>query len=137
MVAEELRTYFENLFTQKEAAGLPLVFDAGVLERYREAGARFIRTDHAGRFQLTEGARRISLEFGIVEEARVIVVLLGDLWSLPEGERAHWAGYLRLPPLSPRYLRLRSATGCVDDGEVRVWDGVLTARQNAPAAEGA
>ena len=93
-------------------------FDAAVLERYRAAGGRVMRTNSMGRVKLPAW----SLDFGIAENA-LIHVSLGDAQArIPEGERAHWAAHAVTPALSANYVSVQVTHGtCIDDGELRDW----------------
>ena len=103
-------------------------FDAAVLEKYRAAGGRVLRTNSMGRLKLASW----SLDFGIVEPERdgasassgtLVHVSLGEAQArIPEGERAHWAAHAHTPPLSANYVAVQLTHGtCIDDGDLRDW----------------
>ena len=103
-----------------------LWFDAAVLEKYRGAGGRVLRTNTMGRLKLASW----SLDFGIVDQdeaarrsGAVIHVSLGEAQTrIPDGERGHWAAHAITPPLSANYVAVQLTHGtCVDDGDLRDW----------------
>jgi hypothetical protein len=100
---------------------IELHFDVAVLDRYREgAGFSIIRTDTVGRVRKQGGW---SLDFGISPDEDMVHVTFGQLLTLPDAEREHFAGHARLLPASRVFLQMRMAAGaCIDDGEVRSWD---------------
>ena len=95
-----------------------LWFDAAVLEKYRGAGGRVMRTNSMGRVKLAAW----SLDFGIASDA-LIHVSAGDAQArIPEAERAHWAAHAVTPALSVNYVSVQVTHGtCVDDGDLRDW----------------
>lgn len=116
-----VRSYFAKCLVEKDEGAVPLVFDMAVLNRYREAGYRLIRTRSAGRVQSPEGWR---LDFGVTDEAGVIHAAVRDVWKLPRGEREHLAQYVVAPGLSARYLNMQLGMGgCIDEGDIEDWDG--------------
>lgn len=98
-----------------------LWFDAAVLEHYRAAGGKLLRTDTIGRLKHTQW----SLDFGIAQDhtREIIHVSLADAQvRIPEGERSHWASHVITLPLSASYVTTQLAPGaCIDDGELRAW----------------
>src|SRR5688572_15372286 len=90
-----------------------LWFDAGVLEKYRSAGGRVIRTDTMGRLKLTAW----SIDFGIASDA-LIHLSAGEAQArIPAAERGHWASHAVVPALSASYVSVQVSHGtCVDDG---------------------
>lgn len=100
-----------------DPALVPVCFTLDVLRKYTEAGASAMRTDNAGRLMVLG---RFSVDFGIVDEARVIHLTWGDLLHrVPASERAHWLRHLAPLPVNERFLRMRLRPACVDDGELR------------------
>jgi hypothetical protein len=95
-----------------------LWFDAAVLEKYRGAGARVMRTETMGRLKLSAW----SLDFGIGDDG-VIHVSVGEAQArIPQGERPHWAAHTVTPALSANYVAVQVTHGtCVDDGDLRDW----------------
>src|SRR5688572_5852121 len=84
-----------RLLTRALASGdlgtLHLRFDAGVLARYRERGARLVRTRSVGRVSMAQW----SLDLGIAAGGTEVHLAARDLLErLPEGERAHWVEHL-------------------------------------------
>ncbi|MBO8140641.1 MAG: hypothetical protein H0Z37_00500 [Firmicutes bacterium] len=113
--------YVEQALVAKDPGQLPICFDIGVLEKYREAGCTFIRTRSSGRVQSPEGWR---LDFGIVDDAGVIHAAAADVLKLPRKERQHFAAHVRVPPLNARFLKMRMGLGaCIDEGDIEEWDG--------------
>ena len=98
-----------------------LWFEAAVLERYRAAGAKLLRTNTIGRLKQAEW----TLDFGIAQDdtREIIHVSLVDAQSrIPEGERAHWISHAIALPLSASYVTTQLARGaCIDDGELRAY----------------
>ena len=100
-------------------------FDAAVLEKYRAAGGRVMRTNTMGRLKLASW----SLDFGIAERdgsealGALVHVSLGEAQArIPDGERAHWAAHAYTPPLSANYVAVQLTHGtCIDDGDLRDW----------------
>jgi len=120
-MSELASLYVQAAFEAKEAGDLPLFFSMDVLQRYAQDGVRLMRSHNAGRLQSKEGWR---LDFGIVDEARLIHAPAREVFRLPKAERLHFAAHLHLPPLNERFLRLQMGGGaCVDDGETQPWDG--------------
>jgi hypothetical protein len=97
-------------------------FDPVVLEKYRAAGARVMRTDSMGRLKLASW----SVDFGIAEPeggAAVIHLSIGEAQTrIPEAERSHWAAHALMLPASVNYVTVQVTHGtCVDDGDLRDW----------------
>jgi hypothetical protein len=97
-------------------------FDSSVLERYRAAGGRVLRTDTMGRLKLPSW----SIDFGIAlrdGQTALVHVSLGEAQTrIPEGERSHWAAHAYTPPLSANYVAVQLSHGtCIDDGDLRDW----------------
>jgi hypothetical protein len=105
-------------------AGLAQVwFNAAVLDRYRElSGYRVLRTNSAGRVRAPGGW---TLDFGIADEDRLIHVSAADLAQrLPPPEKQHWLTHIASLPVSGTFLVMRLGAGhCMDDGDVRDWQG--------------
>jgi hypothetical protein len=107
------------------AAGEPeqvtLHFEVAVLDRYRgAAGMSIIRTDTVGRVRKQGGW---SLDFGISPDEDMIHVTFGQLVTLPDAEREHFAAHACLLPASKMFLQMRMTPGsCFDDGELRSWE---------------
>jgi len=98
-----------------------LWFEIAVLERYRAAGAKLLRTNTIGRLKQAPW----SLDFGIAQNDahELIRVSLADAQvRIPEGERSHWASHAITLPLSAGYVTTQLTRGaCIDDGELRAW----------------
>jgi hypothetical protein len=97
-------------------------FEAAVLDRYRAAGARVLRTNSMGRLKLPSW----SVDFGIAErdgQPPLVHLSLGEAQTrIPEGERGHWAAHAHTPALSANYVAVQLTHGtCVDDGDLRDW----------------
>ena len=103
-----------------DTATLPVHFQASVLIRYIDAGAKILRSDTVGRL-IQPG--KAALDFGIVADDTAIHLRFGDLASLiPESERAHWLDHLVAPDASRSYLQMTLQPGaCHDDGPLRAW----------------
>ena len=103
-----------------EPAQVTLHFAVAVLDRYRGAGGfSIIRTDTVGRVRKQGGW---SLDFGISPDEDMIHVTFGQIITLPEGEREHFAAHACLLPASKMFLQMRMTPGsCFDDGELREW----------------
>ena len=102
-----------------DQAQAQVLFDPAVLQAYRDRGFKVYRTDSAGKLQQPGGWY---VDFGIVAGDGVIHTSLANLGKLPEGERAHWAGFVTWPELSDRFLKMQLGGGsCSDDGEIRTW----------------
>ncbi len=104
-----------------EAGALPVHFHARVLRDYLDRpGAKVLRTDNVGRLLLPG---RALLDFGIVDDDRVIHVRFDDLvQQLPDSERDHWLQHLVTPSLSSVYLQMQlNPASCHDDGPIREW----------------
>ncbi|WP_157076238.1 hypothetical protein [Alicyclobacillus kakegawensis] len=100
---------------------IQVVFDAAVLDAYREAGGfRIIRTDSSGRLSKS-GAW--SIDFGISGDGdKFIHAPIGSiLHRLPESEHEHWRQHVVSLPLSENFLRGLVRPGCLDDGPIRPW----------------
>jgi len=104
-----------------DPAQLTVHCDVAVLDRYRGApGFSIIRTNTVGRVRKQGGW---SLDFGISPEEDMVHVTYGQLITLPEEEREHFAAHACLLPASKMFLQMRLAPGsCFDDGELRSWD---------------
>jgi len=100
------------------AALAQLWFDAVVLEKYRGAGGRVLRTRSMGRLKLSAW----SLDFGIAHDT-LIHVSAGEAQArIPEAERDHWAAHAVTPALSANYVTVQVTHGtCVDDGDLTDW----------------
>ena len=97
-------------------------FDAAVLEKYRAAGGRVLRTNTMGRLKLPSW----SIDFGIAEangQPALLHVSVGEAQTrIPEAERPHWAAHARSPALSANYVAVQLTHGtCIDDGDLRDW----------------
>ena len=97
-------------------------FVAEVLERYRAAGGRVIRTNTMGRLKLPSW----SIDFGIAARGdgqALLHISLGEAQArIPESERGHWAAHAHTPALSANYVAVQVAHGtCIDDGDLRDW----------------
>lgn len=92
-------------------------FDAAVLDRYRQAGARLIRTNTVGQLRGTQWM----VDFGIAGEGETLIHLSVEaLQRIPESERDHWTAHLHSPPASANFLLMQATRGaCIDDGDVR------------------
>jgi len=99
---------------------LHLRFDAAVLERYRERGAKLVRTRSVGRVSMAQW----SLDLGITPDgAEVHLAARNLLERLPEGERAHWVEHLVPTPASAAFLQMAlTPVACIDDGDTVAWD---------------
>lgn len=119
MVDETLRALVWLRVLNGETGRLQLWFEPAVLDKYRQAGCKVIRTNSAGRLRSPSW----SLDFGIAEGDNLIHVTLADVSQrLPEGERDHWSQHLASPPVSRNFLLMRFGGGaCIDDGEIRDW----------------
>ena len=110
------------LLTRRILAGATqlaqLWFSAAVLEKYRGAGGRVLRTETMGRLKLAAW----SLDFGIASDA-LIHVSAGEAQArIPQAEHVHWAEHAVTPPLSAKYVAVQLTHGtCVDDGDLRDW----------------
>ncbi len=100
---------------------ITLHFEVAVLQKYREQnGFSIIRTDTVGRVR-RQGSW--SLDFGIAPDEDMIHVTYGQLVTLPEDEREHFAQYACILSASKMFLQMRMTPGsCFDDGELRSWD---------------
>lgn len=108
----------------KDPAALPLAVRADLLAEYSKEGLPLFRTRTAG---LVRG-EGWSLDFGILDEERLLTLTLGDLFRLPKKERERIAGYVLLPPVNARFLKMKLGAGaCRDEGEIEAWDGRLGA----------
>ena len=95
-----------------------VVFVAGVLDKYREAGYGIKRSNSAGRVS----APAWKMDFGIGAGSEIIHASLADLFRLPDAEREHWAMHLADVGLSENELKMILHPGsCVDDGDIRDW----------------
>ena len=113
-----------RLLARALAAGdfgaLHLRFDAAVLARYRERGAKLVRTRTVGRVSMGQW----SLDMGIAAGGSQVHLAARDLVErLPEGERAHWVEHLLPAPASAAYLQMSlTPAACIDDGDTQAWD---------------
>ena len=100
--------------------GLHLRFDAHVVDRYRERGAKLVRTRTVGRIAMPQW----SIDLGIVPgDAEVHVVARDLLERVPEAEHAHWVEHLVRAPASANYLQMTVVTAaCIDDGDTEPWE---------------
>jgi len=114
------RVAVRRMLTQNNLASLQLHFDAAVLERYRQmVGFSVTRTNAVGRLKKQGGWY---LDFGIDRSEELIHASAGDLASIPEEERRHWAGFAVSLPVSRPFIQSRLTPGsCFDDGDVRSW----------------
>ena len=103
-----------------DASALPVHFQAAVLTRYVDAGAKILRTNTVGR--LLQPGKAV-IDFGIVQGDTVIHLRFGDIGALiPETDRDHWFEHLVPPTASRPYLQMTLQPGaCHDDGELREW----------------
>ena len=115
------RVALRRALTAGDPDQVTLHFEAGVLDKYRDAsGFSIIRTNTVGRVR-KEGSW--SLDFGISPEEDMVHVTFGQMLTLPEPEREHFAAHACLLPASTMFLQMRMTPGsCFDDGEVRSWD---------------
>lgn len=115
------RVAVRRALAAEDPSQIELHFDVAVLERYRaDAGCSIIRTDTVGRVR-KQGAW--ALDFGIAPDEDMVHVTYGQMLTLPEAEREHFAAHARLLPASRTFVQMRMAPGsCLDDGEVRNWD---------------
>jgi len=116
-----LRVLLRRALSTEKLALLPLHFEVGVLDRYRQS-PRFslIRSNTVGRLK-KEGDWAI--DFGIAPGEEVIHAFAGDLLALPSEDRDHWASCALSLPSSKMMLQMRLAPGsCLDDGEIRPWE---------------
>ncbi|MGI8424791.1 MAG: hypothetical protein ACR2NO_11905 [Chloroflexota bacterium] len=107
-----------------------LWFDARVLEKYRAAGGRILRTNTMGRLKQPAW----TIDFGIAGPGgdatsgdasllTLVHVSLGEAQArIPEAERAHWAAHAVTPAFSANYVAVQLTHGtCVDDGDLEDW----------------
>jgi hypothetical protein len=115
------RVALRRTLMRGEPDQVTLHFDVAVLDKYREgSGYSIIRTDTVGRVR-RQGSW--SLDFGISPDEDMIHVTYGQLVTLPEAEREHFAAHACLLPASKMFLQMRMTPGsCFDDGELRSWD---------------
>ena len=121
-MAEIDRSGAGSLLTRRILGGAAqlaqLWFDAAVLEKYRGAGGRVLRTASMGRLKLAAW----SLDFGIASESLIHVSAGEAQHRIPAGEREHWAAHAVTPALSVNYVTVQVTHGtCVDDGDLREW----------------
>lgn len=114
--------HLKEALAAKDPSAAQVAFDMSVLDKYREAGATFIRTRSAGRLIVKDAWQ---MDFGIVDADGVIHTSFGDLvGKLPAAEREHWAEHVLAPPLNARFLKMRLGLGaCIDEGDILTWDG--------------
>ncbi len=119
MVDETLRALVWLKGLNGDSGRLQLWFESTVLDKYRQAGFKILRTNSAGRLRSPSW----SLDFGIAEDGKLIHAALADLSQrLPEIERQHWADHAASLPVSRNFLLMRFGGGaCIDDGEIRDW----------------
>ena len=69
--------------------------------------------------------RQATLDFGIADEDRLIHVSAADLAQrLPAPEKQRWLTHVAALPVSGTFLVMRLGAGhCMDDGDVRDWQG--------------
>jgi hypothetical protein len=122
---DELTAALERrLLTRALAAGdfgaLHLLFDVHVLDRYRERGAKLVRTRTVGRVSMPQW----SLDMGIVAgDTRVHVRARDLLERVPEAEHEHWVSHLVPSEASRNYLQMSLvAAACIDDGDTEAWE---------------
>lgn len=101
---------------------LHLRFDIAVLDRYRELGAKLIRTRTVGRVSLHQW----SVDLGIVTDesgATEVHLPARDLLErVPKPEHAHWVAHLVAQPAASRFLQMLIVPGaCIDDGDTEEW----------------
>jgi hypothetical protein len=103
-----------------DLGALHVRFDAAVLARYRERGAKLVRTRSVGRVSMAQW----SLDLGIAVDGTEVHLAARDLLErLPEAERAHWVEHLVPVPASPAFLQMAlSPVACIDDGDTEAWD---------------
>ena len=121
-MAESGRSGAASLLTRRVLGGAgqlaQLWFDAAVLDKYRAAGGRVLRTSSMGRVKLPAW----SLDFGIASDALIHLSVGEAQTRLPEGEREHWAAHAVTPVVSANYVTVQVTHGtCVDDGDLRDW----------------
>ncbi|HEY7270440.1 MAG TPA: hypothetical protein VH951_11485 [Dehalococcoidia bacterium] len=116
-----LRIVLRRGLLRDDLALVPVHFEAGVLDRYREAGGfSLIRTDTVGRVKKEGGW---VVDVGIAPDETTVHAFAGDLLRLPPDEREHWASFAVALPSSRMFLQMRLAPGaCHDDGEPRKWE---------------
>jgi hypothetical protein len=113
-----------RLLTRALSAGdfglLHLRFDVAVLARYRERGARLVRTRTVGRITMPQW----SIDVGIAAGDRWLHLAARDLLErVPETEHAHWVEHLAPQAASASYLQMcMTPVACIDDGETETWD---------------
>jgi hypothetical protein len=115
------RVALRRALTAEDPSQVELHFDVAVLERYRgAAGFSIIRTDTVGRVRKQGGW---ALDFGISPDEQMLHATWGQVLTLPEAEREHFAAHARLMLASRVFVQMRMAPGsCLDDGEVRSWE---------------
>jgi hypothetical protein len=97
-----------------------LWFDAAVLEKYRAAGGRVLRTNTMGRLKLSSWSIDIGIAGGDGQLALLHVSLGEAQTRIPEAERAPWASHAHTPALSANYVAVQLTHGtCIDDGDLR------------------
>ena len=116
---DTLRALVWNRALNGDTARLQVWFEPAVLDKYRQAGFKIMRTNTAGRVRSPSW----SLDFGIAEGDAVIHATVSDLAQrLPESERDHWAQHAATPAASRNFLLMRfGGGGCIDDGDIREW----------------
>jgi len=114
------RALVRRSLTASNLANVQLYFDVAVLDRYLGvSGFSLVRTDTVGRLRRQGGW---SLDFGIAPGEELIHSCAGDLTSLPEEERVHWASFAASLPASKAFLQTRlSRNSCFEDGQFRNW----------------
>ncbi len=119
-IQPDLRPLFARVLGG-DLAATPVWFEMAVIDDYRtRAGWRLLRTNTVGRVRSPDGW---SLDFGIVDDGKLIHVPVGDLSQrLPASERQHWIDHLVAPAASRNFILMRlGAAACIDDGELRDW----------------
>jgi hypothetical protein len=115
------RVALRRALASSEPTLLQVHVSVEVLDRYREdKNFSIFRTNTVGRVHKQGGW---SLDFGISPVQDMLHVGFGQLVSLPEAEREHFAAHATLLSASKTFLSMRMSPGsCFDDGEVRTWD---------------
>jgi hypothetical protein len=115
------RVAVRRALAAEDPSQVELHFDVAVLDRYRaDPSCSIIRTDTVGRVR-KQGSW--SLDFGISPDEDMLHATWGQMLTLPEAVREHFAAHARLMLASRVFVQMRMAPGsCLDDGEVRNWE---------------